>query len=169
MQRRGFTVVEIIITVTVMGILLLLAVVNVNSSQISARDDERAGDVEVIALAMESFYTIRPNSTAQLSRYPSTNQVTTEGNIRTNLPDATIESFIAPGSDSVADTFTIATNADETVGGVTPQPTTSQYVYQPLDASGNLCTTSSTVCRKFNIFYRLEADNTVQRYESRNR
>lgn len=169
MQRRGFTVVEIIITVTVMGILLLLAVVNVNNSQVRARDDERAGDVEVIALAMESFYTIRPNSTAQLGRYPSTEEVATQGSIRTNLPDVTLESFIAPGSESVADTFIPATNADETVGGVTPQPTTSQYVYQPLDATGDLCTTSSTVCRKFNIFYRLEDDATIQRYESRNR
>ena len=169
MKTRGFTVVEIIITVTVMGILLLLAVVNVNSSQANARDDQRKADTQAIAIALESFYTIRPNTSAATGRYPSTNQVASEASIRTLMPDAIITSFIAPGSDTVSESFRTATNSNETTTGVLPQPTPAQYVYQPLDAAGNLCTLTATVCRKFNLFYRLEGDSTVYRVESRNR
>lgn len=38
MERRGFTIVELIITITIMGILLTLAVVNVGTTQLNARD-----------------------------------------------------------------------------------------------------------------------------------
>lgn len=169
MKTRGFTVVEIIITVTVMGILLLLAVVNVNSSQANARDDQRKADTQSIAIALESYYLIRPNAASATSRYPSTNQITSESAILSIMPDVVISSFIAPGATTVAESFIPATNTNQTVGGVLPQPTTSQYVYQPLNATGGLCNLTATVCRKFNIFYRLETDSVVYRLESRNR
>ena len=53
MLRRGFTIVELIITITIMGILLVLAVVNVSGTQAQARDDERKADVESISLNLE--------------------------------------------------------------------------------------------------------------------
>ena len=169
MNRRGFTVVEIIITVTVMGILLLLAVVSLSATQVRARDDTRKTSVEAIATALEGYYSIRPNTTAEIGRYPATSQVDTPAEIQTSFPDATPDSFIAPGASDVTSSFIMATNTNQTTTGVTPQPTTAQYVYQPLASNNTLCTSSATNCRKFNLFYRLEGDNTVYRVESRNR
>ena len=40
MKARGFTVVEILVVIIIMAILLTLAVVNVRSTQINARDAE---------------------------------------------------------------------------------------------------------------------------------
>ena len=57
MTRRGFTIVELIITITIMGILLTLAVVNVGSTQLKARDDKRATSVAAIGNYLDSYYT----------------------------------------------------------------------------------------------------------------
>jgi len=56
MTRRGFTIVELIITITIMGILLTLAVVNVGSTQLKARDDKRVASVQAIGSYLDGFY-----------------------------------------------------------------------------------------------------------------
>ena len=53
MTRRGFTIVELVITITIMGILLTVAIVNLNATQANGRDAERRGDVESLALNIE--------------------------------------------------------------------------------------------------------------------
>lgn len=76
-----------------------------------------------------------------------------------------VKSFTAPGQEDNFSTFITATNAVQTTDGVQPQPTTGQYVYQPIDNNGVLCTDLN--CRKYNIFYRLESDNAVHMVTSR--
>jgi prepilin-type N-terminal cleavage/methylation domain-containing protein len=75
------------------------------------------------------------------------------------LEDTDPKSFLAPGTSDPYASFLIATNTTQTTTGVTPQPTISQYIYQPLDANGALCTDND--CRKYNLYYRLEGDSTV--------
>lgn len=173
MNRRGFTVVEMIITVTIMGILLLLAVVNVNTSQVKARDDERRTDVEAIAANLESFFNVGTNNSTFFGRYPSTGLIGSETTIKNSLRDADIEAFLAPGQTDVESSFIVSTNTGnassiQTTAGVLPQPTISQYVYQPIKTDGSLCLPGDIDCRKFNIFYRLESDNVVYKITSKN-
>jgi prepilin-type N-terminal cleavage/methylation domain-containing protein len=98
--------------------------------------------------------------------YPGVS-ITSSPLITTYLPDAdTKTSFTAPGQSNPYTTFIPATNAIQTAAGVLPQPTISQYVYQPIDSLGNLC--YSYDCRKFNIYYRSEIDNTVNMITSKN-
>lgn len=168
MVRRGFTVVEIIITVTIMGILLVLAVVNLNATQVKARDDERVADVEAIASAFETYYQ-RGTLLAEPGTYPSTLTSSASNNtIRTNIDnDISLQSLLAPGINDPTKSLISATNTVQTTAGVSPQPTFDQYVYQPIRADGALCTSSVQVCRKFNIYYRLEEDDTVYQFMSR--
>lgn len=168
MTRRGFTIVELVITITIMGILMILAVVNVNASQVRARDDERKADVEAISSALETFYNVGYGASTEYSRYPATEVATSEATIRTQLRDVDLKSFTAPGADSVAASFVVATNTTQTTSGVTPQPTSSQYVYQPLTSDGSLCTANGDECRKYNLYYRLEADSIIYQLTSRN-
>lgn len=169
MMRRGFTVVELIITVTIMGILLTLAVVNLNSTQVGARDTERKEDVAALATNLEAYYRNGTEASTLVGRYPPTSlTLSGETSVRASLRDIDFKSVTAPGSTGVAATFISATNAVQTTSGVTPQPTTTQYVYQPLQANGTLCTAANHECRKFNIFYRLEVDNTVNMVTSKN-
>lgn len=168
-RRAGFTIVELIITITIMAILLTLAVVNLQSSQVGARDDERKTDVDNIARALETFYASGSDTTAQTGSYPSLNLMQDEATVRTTLRDLDPQSLRAPDL-ATSDPMSLipATNATETTTGITPQPTTSQYVYQPLQTDGTLCTTNGQECRRFNLYYHLETDNTLYKVTSKN-
>ena len=60
---RGFTVVELVVVMTIMAILLTLGFVSLNSSQVNARNTERKADIDAIATGLESRYA-RPNVSA---------------------------------------------------------------------------------------------------------
>jgi prepilin-type N-terminal cleavage/methylation domain-containing protein len=173
MTRRGFTIVELIITITIMGILLTLAVVNVGTTQAKARDDARKSDIESIASNLESFYISGTDNSTNFNRYPAVSLTGSAANITSNLRDANLNSFLPPGTTDVSQTFLPSTNAGtspsiQTTAGVLPQPTKDQYVYQPIKSDGSVCQAGDIDCRKYNLFYRLESDNTVYRYTSKN-
>jgi len=169
MIRRGFTVVELIITITIMGILLLLAVVNVSSTQQRARDDERTADVQAIAANLEDYYRVGiPSGVTPPGTYPIASVMSQSNtDIRKTLLDVDPKSLVAPGKSLTFKSLIPATNATQTITGVTPQPTIDTYVYQPISSNGSLCTPMTDYCRKFNIYYRLEGNVTVQTVTSR--
>lgn len=177
MKWRGFTIVELAITITIMGILLTLAVVSLNSSQANARDSERKGDAEAIVLNLESYY----NNSSQDSQgnlfmsggtYPGVDYLTTPTFSKV-LPDIDPKSTHAPGVD-VNEPMSLvqATNNVQTTSGVQPQPSKNNdvYVYQPLTKNGSLCADPfiNGECRKFNIYYYQEVSNSVQQLTSKN-
>ena len=173
MTRRGFTIVELIITITIMGILLTLAVISISSTQLKARDDERRSDIESIAQNLESFFIAGRDTSSVTARYPSTGLTGSADSISLNLRDADMKSFLPPGTTDPGITFISSTNVGtspsiQTTTGVLPQPTISQYVFQPIKTDGSVCVSGDIDCRKFNLFYRLEGDNTVYRVTSKN-
>lgn len=173
MKRRGFTIVELVITITVMAILLTLAVVNVTSTQANARDSERKADAESIALNLENFYANQnPNIPNSGGSYPGLDGLSA---LKTYLPDLDIKVTQTPGSndENSGSTNLVAATNTATGTSIAPLPSTANdvYVYQPLTASGGLCTTTSSTsagaCRKFNIYYFQETSNTVEMITSK--
>jgi len=163
MKRRGFTIVELAVVITIMGILLVLGVVVLDTSQINARDSERKTDIESIAINLDTFYTSGTDGSTTIGRYPSTVLIGTE---TTMLRDIDPKNLKTPGASSSS--LVAATNNTQTTLGVLPQPTIAQYVYQPLQSDGSLCTTEVQECRKFNLFYRLEIDSAIYMLASKN-
>lgn len=156
-RRDGFTVIELIVAIAVMGILLTIATVSYRSSQVNARDRERQADVQSIANHLERLYAseIKSGSTVikRAGSYPSTailNSTTYSNIVFDELPQG---ATYAPNSSAVS--FIRATT-------LTPSPTVSQYYYVPLQQSGGaLCTAISQECRAFQIRYRLESDEII--------
>ncbi len=75
MKRRGFTLIELMVVIVVMGALLILNVVNLRETQASARDTERTTDIETLASHLESFYTAGTDTSSTVGRYPSTSLI----------------------------------------------------------------------------------------------
>lgn len=53
--RRGFTLIEVLITVSIIGLLASLTLVSFGGSQKAARDTERKSDLKQYATALENF------------------------------------------------------------------------------------------------------------------
>jgi len=169
MKSRGFTIVELIIVIFIIGVLLVLGVANLRSAQASARDSERQGDVDSIALNLEMFYQSGTDSSSPTGDYPSTVLISSGlESMQTILRDIDIKALTAPGITDPLQTFIAATNNTQTTAGVTPQPTIDQYVYQPIQSNGSLCTQESQDCKKFNLYFRSESDNNVYMITSKN-
>lgn len=161
--RWGFTVVELVVILTVMSILIGLSVIAMGAVEVDSRDNERRVDVESIAIYLESMYS--EGDALMGSHYPAATSITKieESNIgqrALRAPGVTISQPIS---------LIPATNSNQTTEGVLPQPTVDTYVYQPISSDGSaLCTLVDDPCRRFNIYYMLEKDSTVYRVESRN-
>lgn len=160
-QRAGFTIVEIVITLTIMAILVSFAAVNLRSSLLQANDQERITDITNIMTFQDSYYE-RNNS----SYFPIASASSTAG-IETWYAGIDRENLRTPGIVAPAYSLREATNAIQTTAGILPKPLKTTYVYQPLDSAGALCTATPN-CRKFNIYYLSDVDGTVQKMTSKN-
>ncbi|MBM3210317.1 prepilin-type N-terminal cleavage/methylation domain-containing protein [Candidatus Saccharibacteria bacterium] len=180
-QSSGFTVVELIVVIIVMGILLGIGVVGLGSLQQNARDEERRTDTENIARILEQEYPKeRYNENGVLFRgsYPATfalthlNFTTTPSGVnvaylRTLPPLAGADVYAPDQPSDGTPSLVAATNTTSSPTSVAPSLTISRYVYQPLTRTNQLCTSNQTqVCEKFRLFYMLE-DGTRHVIESK--
>lgn len=58
-KKRGFTLIELIVTITIIAILSVIAVVNFSEANRKARDTKRMSDLEKIRIALELFRQVR--------------------------------------------------------------------------------------------------------------
>ncbi len=64
-SKRGFTLVELMIVITVIAILSTIAVVSFTRVQKQSRDTKRKGDVRSLATALQAYFT-------EINSYPAT-------------------------------------------------------------------------------------------------
>lgn len=160
-RRAGFTIVELIITLTIMVILVTLSTVQLLDTLAEGRDEERKTDVANIILFQESAYN-RSNGTY----FPNTSLSPPVSILEAYYQNIDRNNLRAPGVVSPNYSLVKATNTTQTAAGVLPQPTETTYVYQPLTTAGVLCIVVGE-CRKFNIYYYEEATDTVVMATSR--
>lgn len=136
-KQQGFTIVELLIVIVVIGILAALVITTFTGIQQKARDTERETDIKALQGQIEAYY-------AQKGNYPT----------RTNLNDATWRSTNMKGLDKEAlkDPKNPATDGTQYNTAATVSPT--QYRYDVLNASDASCEADETTCVK----YTLEAD-----------
>lgn len=160
---RGFTVIELIVVIVVIGILTTLVSIQATRGQVSARDRERENDVKIITTFLENVYqngqaegTMIPTgdvsvtsatpmgyaSTALINSPTNTQSKAILGAIEPNAlksPVKKMASFVAASS-----TAGISGNS---AGGISlgATATTDLYVYQPLTSSDTLCTNANSL------------------------
>lgn len=131
-KQQGFTIVELLIVIVVIGILALLVITTFTGIQQKARDTERTTDIKALHGQIEAYYATKGN-------YPT----------RTNLNDAGWRSTNMKGLDQEAlkDPKGSAYSLSDTLS-----PT--QYRYSVLTSTDASCEADETTCAK----YTLEAD-----------
>ena len=86
-KQQGFTIVELLIVIVVIGILALLVITTFTGIQQRARDTERQTDVKAIHGQLEAYY-------AQNGRYPTLanlQDVSSGGWVETNMKGLDVE------------------------------------------------------------------------------
>ncbi len=162
---KGFTVVEMIIVITVIGILASISTVQMLRSQMIARDKERADDTKSISINLQDVYengqiegAIVASGDGTVTNevamgYPSTSLLSStyaaDSQTNTIIQGIRIDARKSPYIHSAAtppnfSLVSATTNADlnntnKTAGGVTLGKTNDVYVYQPLDSNNALC------------------------------
>lgn len=173
-KHYGFTIVELAVAISILVILLAIGIVSFRSTQIAARDREREADVKTLATYIESLYSSEVLSGSTKIKiagsYPATQLVSNSGYYNLAFSDLPKYAAFAPGASSRS--LTVSTNASGTfpvtATNISPAPTKDTYVYLPIGSNGSsLCTSITSECRSFQIYYRSEADNKIKFVESK--
>lgn len=144
--QKGFTIVELLIVIVVIGILAALVLNTFSGVQRRARDTERQTDVNSIATQLEVYYNDNGG-------YPVlTGQLNSDTWAKTNLKGIDTNALHAPGSTANS----MAATADST-----------HYGYATFASDGTTaCTTAP--CAKFTLTWIKEDDGSTQTKNSLN-
>jgi prepilin-type N-terminal cleavage/methylation domain-containing protein len=140
-RQSGFTIVELLIVIVVIGILATLVIVTFTGIQQKARDSQRQTDIQALDSHLESYY-------AQNGSYPSLAVLTTTGWTGANMKGLDPAALVDPKGGTIA-----ATAAAD------------HYGYAP-KAGGAACTdsgsgtTSTSNCDSFTLTANLEGGGT---------
>lgn len=183
MIKRGFTIVELVVVMTIMAIFLGLGVISLTSSRGNARNARRAADIEVIAKGLETRYS-RGNSYATApfitqGSYPSVSEfqhaegatvaaitpTSATAYLDKLLIGSTPNNFVPPDiTGALAATFvpmcTTACAAENTTQ-INATVTANVYVYEPITSTNLVCI--DTECVRYNLYYRLENGTIVKK------
>ena len=143
--QKGFTIVELLIVIVVIGILAALVITTYNGIQQKGRNTERTTDLKALQGQLEAYY-------VQNTRYPtSTDLGSTSANnvtfITASMKGLDKEALRDPKA-AVGD-FSLATTS-----------TLSKYAYRPSDDAGGACDNTATECSKYVLTAKQEGSTT---------
>jgi prepilin-type N-terminal cleavage/methylation domain-containing protein len=130
-KESGFTIVELLIVIVVIGILAALVITTFSGIQKKARDTERTTDIKALHGQIEAYY-------AQNGYYPDLTNVTT-----TDLKGLDAGALVDPKGGSLQ----AASDA-------------THYGYAPTKDDGSACTTAAKDCSKYTLTATLEGGGT---------
>ena len=178
----GFTIVELVVTITILVILTTLAVARLSSAQVGSRDQERQADIAALSTGLESYYQNGdPLTYIPKGYYPGRNQISTASSttppFKEFLDGLAEASYVAPdrtisnsfGVDPAYATAPIGANPDGSYSDAQARALLASfpYLYQPLRRNDAFCV-SYLDCVRFNLYYLHEGTNTVKVIRSKN-
>ncbi len=141
-KQQGFTIVELLIVIVVIGILAALVITTFTGIQQKARDTERTTDVKAIHGQVEAYY-------AQNGVYPTL----------ANLNDSTWRGTNMKGLDQEA--LKDPKGSGYTLAG---SASASQYGYAATNTGGTACdNTTGNECTKYTMTANLEGGGTFSK------
>ena len=134
--QQGFTIVELLIVIVVIGILAALVITTYNGIQQKGRNTERTTDLKAIQGQLEAFY-------ASNGRYPASTDLG-----GTSASNVTFIRASMKGLDSEALRDPKAAAGDFSLGN-SATAVDNEYQYRPGDDAGAACDNTATDCSKY--------------------
>ncbi len=132
LNSKGFTIVELLIVIVVIGILALLVITTYSGIQAKARNSKRQTDIQSIQTQLEAFF-------SQNGYYPSLGNLNDSTWLNTNMKSLDQNALIDPSN---------PTNS-KTLAGT---PTAKQYSYKVTQSDGTTsCESDDTTCAKYTL------------------
>jgi prepilin-type N-terminal cleavage/methylation domain-containing protein len=139
-SNKGFTIVELLIVIVVIGILALLVITTYSGIQAKARNSKRASDVKSLQTHIEAFF-------SQKGYYPSRADL--------NLPSWRVLPDNMKGLDANALKDPSSTCDPSPASGsstcIVAAPVAKAYAYAVLDSAGASCELDDTTCAKYTL------------------
>jgi prepilin-type N-terminal cleavage/methylation domain-containing protein len=187
-NAHGFTVVETVVVIVIIGILLALTATQGPRLQMSARDKERQDDINIIATTLEDIYkngsvggkTIPAGDGTTQSKplgYPSVTLAslpsdTQSSSITDAIGKSGLSSPLKNGVNSLQATSSTSVPSFPSI----VDATTDVYYYQPLKVDNTLCSLANSTntnqktiaprlddeCVKFKLYYISEIDGAMK-------
>jgi prepilin-type N-terminal cleavage/methylation domain-containing protein len=130
-NSKGFTIVELLIVIVVIGILALLVITTYSGIQAKARNAKRQTDIASLQTQLEAFF-------SQNGYYPSLTDMNSSSWLGTNMGSLDKNALIDPSNPSQSPTLLAA-------------PAAKSYAYAVTDSNGASCEATDTNCAKYTI------------------
>ena len=146
-RQSGFTIVELLIVIVVIGILAGLVITTYSGIQQKARNTERQTDLKTLQAQLEAYF-------AQQAHYPSLTDLNTANWISTNMKGTDKETTRDPSG---------------TLYTLVATPTAKQYAYAVFQSDGTTaCETDDTTCATYTLTGTVEGGGANVVYKSLN-
>jgi type II secretion system protein G len=142
--NKGFTIVELLIVIVVIGILAALVITTFTGIQQKARNTERQTDIKAIHGQVEAYY-------AQNGKYPTL----------ANINDATWRSTNMKGLD--AEALKDPKGSDQTL---VASPAANAYAYDVQKSGGGACDNTTNDCATYTLTATNEGGGTYTKTNS---
>ena len=130
-RNQGFTIVELLIVIVVIGILALLVITTYSGIQQKARNSKRQTDIQSVQTQLEAFY-------SQNGYYPSLTDMNNGSWLTSNMKSLDQNALIDPSNPTQSKTLVAA-------------PAAKSYAYAVTDSSGASCESTDTNCAKYTL------------------
>jgi prepilin-type N-terminal cleavage/methylation domain-containing protein len=130
-RSQGFTIVELLIVIVVIGILALLVITTYSGIQAKARNAKRQSDIQSLQTQIEAFF-------SQNGYYPSLTDMNSGSWLGTNMKSLDQNALTDPSNTSQSKTL-VAT------------PTAKSYSYAVTNSSGSSCESDDTTCAQYTL------------------
>ena len=148
-SKSGFTIVELLIVIVVIGILAAITVIAYTGIQLRARDGERQQDIASIQKVLELYYIDKET-------YPNATQMLDSVWRQANLPAQGEGIYINPQDTGSTNSMTAAGSA----------VLINKYSYYGVKNSGGTTCLVGDICTGYRMAWKLEANPTVNQVKN---